>query len=248
MEKWKPQNMALRSAVISKVLRLEQTSSSALRAIFRMFKQDSKTLGNSSSALPFKSKIDLLFDLEELEKAEYAHLLKLMEIRNQFAHNPNAVSFSSFETINKDIFNYLLRHCPDEVKNENPEIQLEGAFNHLFQLTAGKLMIIEVEYSGGIQKQLRQYVNDIVVKNMDHIWQKAMEKKKMEPIPAYKFFHTVNEDDLDSFYNTFRLAMHEFTSAELGKIDIEKGEVFKAKESIEERLERIAKEKGEPKE
>src|ERR1700733_14383622 len=98
MEQWEPQNMALRSAVISKVLRLEQTSSSALRAVFRMFKQDSKTLGNSSSALPFKSKIDLLYDLEELDKIEYTHLLKLMEVRNQFAHNPNAVSFRSFES------------------------------------------------------------------------------------------------------------------------------------------------------
>ncbi|SDE64993.1 hypothetical protein SAMN05216464_10893 [Mucilaginibacter pineti] len=237
MEKWKPQNMQLRSAVISKVLRLEQTSSSALRAIFRMFKQDSKTLGNSSSALPFKSKIDLLYDLEELSKTEYAHSLKLMEIRNQFAHNPNAVSFESFKEINNDIINYLLRNCPGDLEKEDVETKLVGAFNHLFQITAGKLMIIEVEYSGGIRKQIRQHVNDIIVKNIDHIWKQAMEKKKMQPKPIYQIFQTIDDDELDSFYNSFRIAMYEFSSAELAKIDIEKGEVFKVKETIEEQIE-----------
>jgi hypothetical protein len=101
MQQWKPLNMKLRSSVIGQVLRLEQTSSSALKAILRLFKEQSKTLGNTSSALSFKSKIDLLLDLEEISKTEYSHLLKLMEIRNQFAHNPNAISFISFQTINK---------------------------------------------------------------------------------------------------------------------------------------------------
>ena len=65
MEKWTSLNMELRSFVISRVLRLEQTSSSLMKTILRLFKDDLKTLGNKSSALSFKSKIDLLYDLEE---------------------------------------------------------------------------------------------------------------------------------------------------------------------------------------
>lgn len=82
MEKWKPLNMEIRSWAISRVLGSEQASSSALKAIFRMFKHDPKTLGNKSSVLSLKAKIDLLHDLEEINKVEYNHFQKLMEVRN----------------------------------------------------------------------------------------------------------------------------------------------------------------------
>jgi hypothetical protein len=242
MEKWGPQNMALRSSVISKVLRLEQTSSSALRAVFRIFKPNSKTLGNTSSALSFKAKIDILYDLEELELTSYNHLIKLMEIRNQFAHNPNAISFSCFEEINKDIFKYLLKHSPEELKKETIEGQLEGAFNELFKVTAGSLLVIEIEYDNGLRKQLRQHVNDAIVEKLDQIWAQAVEKMKSQPMPVYKFLSaTTNEEQLDSFYNYFRIAMHEFGLAELNKVDIAKGEVFKSKESMREHVARLKK-------
>jgi len=237
MEKWEPQNMALRSAVISKVLRLEQTSSSALRAVWRIFKPNSKTLGNTSSALPFKAKIDILYDLEELDSTNYNHLIKLMEIRNQFAHNPNANSFSSFEEINKDIFKYLLKHRPQELEKEEIEKQLEGSFNELFKITAGNLLVIEIEYGNGLSKQLRQHANDAVVENLDQIWAQALEKTKSQQMPIYRFLNTTtDEEQLDSFYNYFRIAMLEFRSAELGKVDVAKGEVFKTKESIRDHI------------
>jgi hypothetical protein len=244
MEKWGPQNMALRSAVISKVLRLEQTSSSALRAVFRIFKPNSKTLGNTSSALPFKAKIDILYDLEELDSTQYSHLIKLMEIRNQFAHNPNATSFSCFEEINKDIFKYLLRHSPEELKKEDIEKQLLAAFNELFMVTAGNLLAIEIEYGNGLRKQLRQHVNDAVVENLDQIWKKAMDKMKGEQMPIYQYLSlTTDEETLDSFYNYFRIAMHEYGSDVLSKVDIDKMDVFKTKEHLKETLARMKKEK-----
>ncbi|RYE57025.1 MAG: hypothetical protein EOP48_06715 [Sphingobacteriales bacterium] len=237
MEKWGPQNMALRSAVISKVLRLEQTSSSALRAVWRIFKPNSKTLGNTSSALPFKAKIDILYDLEELDSINYHHLIKLMEIRNQFAHNPNAISFSSFEEINKDIFKYLLKYRPKELEKDDIEKQLEGSFNELFKITAGNLLVIEIEYANGLSKQLRQHTNDVVVENLDQIWAQALEKMKSQKMPIYRFLSTTtDENQLDSFYNYFRIAILEFRSAELGKIDVSKGEVFKTKVSMKEHL------------
>lgn len=243
MEKWGPQNMALRSAVISKVLRLEQTSSSALRAVWRIFKPNSKTLGNNSSALSFKAKIDILYDLEELDVTNYNHLIKLMEIRNQFAHNPNAISFSSFEEINKDVFKYLLKHRPQELEKEDIEKQLEGSFNELFKIAAGNLVVIEIEYGNGISKQLRQHANDAVVENLDHIWEKAVDMMKSKPMPVYRFLGTINdEEQLSSFYNYFQIAMLEFRSSQLAKVDISKGEVFKTKENMREHLARLKKE------
>ncbi len=162
--------MELRSWVISHVLRLEQTSSSAIRAILRMFNKDSKTIGNKSSALSFKSKVDLLHYLEELEKSEYTHLLKLMEIRNQFAHNPNAVSFEEFDNINPEINKYLLKHESDEADKElSKEVRLRTVFSELFQKAVGKLIVIEIEYTQGIHKEMRKHINDRIVENLDEI-------------------------------------------------------------------------------
>lgn len=246
MEKWEPLNMELRSWAIAQILRLEQTSSSALRGILRMFKPDSKTLGHQSSALSFKSKADLLFDLEEIDKTEYNHLIKLMEMRNQFAHNPEAISFTSFDSINKEINSYLLKHCPSKFAAEQDlEKKLRLIFEHLFTLTAGKLLSIEIEYTNGIRKEMRKHVNDIVVENLDSIWQKALErnKKKMEKIPGLALIIN-KESDLDYFYDDFRASMSEFTIEELKKMEGNLKSIFRQKETVEETLERIKEDKA----
>jgi hypothetical protein len=167
-----------------------------------------------------------------------------MEIRNQFAHNPNAISLRCFEEINKDIYKYLLRHAPGELQKEDIETQLLAAFNELFKITAGNLLAIEIEYGNGLRKQLRQHVNDAVVENLDQIWRQAMDKMKGEQIPVYQFLSlTTDEETLDSFYNYFRIAMHEFGSEVLSKVDIEKKDIFKTKEHFKETLARVRKEK-----
>lgn len=130
--------MELRSWVISQMLRLEQASSDLIRAIIRLFNENSKTLGNQSSALSFKAKVDLLFDLEEIDKTEYNHLVKLMEIRNQFAHNPNAISFESFDDINADINKYLLKYRPEKI-DEKTVFFLTG-YNLSFRIYSRRLL------------------------------------------------------------------------------------------------------------
>jgi hypothetical protein len=249
MEKWKPLNMEVRSWAISHVLRLEQTSISALKAILRMFKTDSKTLGNQSSALQFKSRIDLLFDLEEIDKTEYNHLIKLMEIRNQFAHNPNAISFSEFDKINPEINRYLLKHCPADLENENDiEIKLKSVFVELFKNTAAKLLSIEIEYTNGIEREMRRFINDKIVENVDKIWTNAIERKieRNSNIPRLYLLES-NENEVEDFYNDFRIAMTEFSLQELNKLEGKENTIFKQKEAIKERIERVILDKGKTK-
>lgn len=241
MEKWKPLNMELRSWAISHVLRLEQTSSSALRAILRMFKTDSKTLGNQSSALPFKSKIDLLLDLEEITKTEYSHLLKLMEIRNQFAHNPNATSFTEFDNINEDINKYLLKHCPaDLVAEEDLENKLKSIFVELFKQTAGKLLSIEIEYRGGIHKEMRRYINDKIVENIDYIWTTAIDrnKERKSEIPRLYLLGS-DENEVEEFYSDFKISLSEYSLKELRELEGKETTIFKQKETIEEQVKKL---------
>lgn len=246
MEKWKSLNTDLRIWVISQVLRLEQTSSSAIRAILRMFKENSKTLGHQSSALSFKSKIDLLYDIEEIDKTEYNHLLKMMEIRNQFAHNPNAVSFESLDEINPQINKYLEKIEVNGVEKQNErEGKLKLIFSEIFKLCAGKLLVIEIEYTRGLGKDIRKHINDTVVENIDRIWKSAVERYLTGELSTPSlFFMNSPEKQIESFYLDFRIAMSEYSQSELKKIEGDGLKtVFKPKETTNETLAKIRKEK-----
>lgn len=246
MEKWEPLNMELRSWVISQVLRLEQTSSSLMRAILRMFKENPKTLGNQSSALSFKSKIDLLYDLEEIDATEYNHLIKMMEIRNQFAHNPNAVSFESLDEISPQINKYLEKIEIDGLEEqENREIKLKLIFSEVFKRCAGKLLVTEIEYTSGIEKDIRKYINDSVVENLDVIWENAVKRHLTgELSTANLFFMNSPERQIENFYLDFRAAMAEFSINELEKIEGEDLKlVFKQKETTKEIVAKMRKKK-----
>nr|WP_315203793.1 hypothetical protein [uncultured Flavobacterium sp.] len=246
MEKWKPLNMELRSWVISHVLRLEQTSSSLIRTMLRMFNENSKTLGNQSSALSFKSKIDLLLDLEEINKTEYNHLLKLMEIRNQFAHNPNAISFESLDEINPDINKYLFRFIPaDTEENLTREEILKIVFLDLFTKVVGRLLVIEIEYSKGIEKEIRKHINDHLVENLDSIWKAALERNKENKMPTPRFLLLNSpERDIERFYLDFRIVMGEFAQGELAKYEGEElKKLFKRKKTTDEMLKELKDDK-----
>ena len=246
MEKWEPLNMELRSWVLSQVLRLEQTSSSLIRAILRMFKENPKTLGSQSSALSFKSKIDLLYDLEEIDKTEYNHMLKMMEIRNQFAHNPNATSFESLDEINPQINKYLEKIEVEGIEEQEArEGKLKLIFSEIFKRCSGKLLVTEIEYTRGLGKEIRKYVNDIVVQNLDEIWTTAVQKYLTSELSTpFLFFMNSPEKQIENFYLDFRIAMGEFSQAELEKIEGDKLKtVFKQKETMTEAIEKAKKEK-----
>ncbi len=87
MVREKTYNEALRSRVLICSIRAEDSASDILISLLRRVRPDSKTLGNKSSSLSFKNKIDLLYDIDDLTKEEYTSMLKFMEIRNQFIHN-----------------------------------------------------------------------------------------------------------------------------------------------------------------
>ncbi|WP_297332654.1 hypothetical protein [Flavobacterium sp.] len=238
--------MELRSWVISHVLRLEQTSSSLMRAILRMFNENSKSLGNQSSALSFKSKIDLLYDLEEIDKTYYNHLLKLMEIRNQFAHNPNATSFEELDNINPDINKYLEKNIPEEIVTDSDrETKLKAAFSELFKMAAGKLLVLEIEYTRGIEKDILKHINHQIVENIDSIWDNALTRQKEENVSTpIAYMLSGNPNQLEHFYSNFKLSMSEFTVKELEKIGGDNlKHIFKQKETTAETVEKINKKK-----
>ncbi len=241
MEKWTSLNMELRSFVISRVLRLEQTSNSLMRTILRLFKNDLKTLGDKSSALSFKSKIDLLYDLEEIDKTDYSHLIKLMEIRNQFAHNHNAVTFESLDEINPEINKYLTRYQDSQLDKKLPrEEKLKVTFNKLFEKVCGRLLTIEMEYLDGVQEEYKTHINNKALENIDKIWNSAYQMNvERTAEEGLAIIPTSFQDDLEFFKLAFKVKLSEFTLNELGKIKNNEKEVFRKKVPVEETLKRL---------
>lgn len=86
-------NLELLKEVIEIALNIEHFITKTISVYLYIEKETTKTLGNKSSSLSFKSKIDLLHDLEILDDNEYKDLLLLMEFRNQFLHNIECTSF-----------------------------------------------------------------------------------------------------------------------------------------------------------
>lgn len=244
MEKWKPLNMELRSYVISHILRLEQTSSSLVRVILRLFRDNLKSIGDTSTALSFKSKIDLLYDLDEINKIEYSHLIKLMEIRNQFAHSHNAISFESLDKINADINKYLLKYLPDDTPIEyTREEKLKHSFQKIFMDVCGTLLVRQIEYTDGIGKELDAHINNEVVANIEKIWDDAY-KSNQEKFSedGLTILSTPFYDELELFRSAFRVKMAEFSSKEFSKVRSDLNTVFRKKSTVQERLKKIDEE------
>lgn len=124
--------------------------------IIRIPKTDSKTLSNKSSSLSFKTKVDLLYDLDRINKEEYNLLILFMEIRNQFIHNIEATSFEKvFEIIGNNKKSKILKLDAGleknyqqtlEVNDEkfSTEVVLKMAFTNL-KLKIDGLLIREFE-------------------------------------------------------------------------------------------------------
>lgn len=224
MKKWEPLNMSLRSKVIGQVIRLEQMSSSVLKVIFRMAKNDSKTLNNGSSSLTFKTKIDVLLDLEEINNEEYKNLIKLMEIRNQFAHNPYASSFESLDQFLPGIKNYLLKSYSSEI-NSDSETELKKSFEKIYEISLLKLYTIELEYTKGIEIDINRHINNLLYENLDILWERAKSEyleKKIE-FPKYPKFN----NDITTL-NTFQLAFKEkISDFRINKLSITGEDYFK---------------------
>ncbi|TDN93387.1 hypothetical protein DET49_104113 [Salegentibacter sp. 24] len=93
-------NIKLKSEILEKSIHIESYLSQILMRLLDIENLNNKTFGTKGSALSFKSKADLLYDIKKIDKNLYNDLILFMEIRNQFIHN---LDTNSFETVNSRI-------------------------------------------------------------------------------------------------------------------------------------------------
>ena len=92
-----------RSQVVDQAVKIEHFVNSILAQLLGIEKLDSKSFGNTSSALSFSAKINLLLDLGILKPEHKLKILVFSEIRNQFVHNLEVKEISE---------------CPKALKNK----------------------------------------------------------------------------------------------------------------------------------
>ena len=104
-------NISLKSDVLYRSIQIENFLSKILMVLLDIENPNSKILGHSGTALSFKSKADLLYDIKKISLELYNDLLTFMEIRNQFIHNDdtNTYEFVINQRINrkKNFLNYI---------------------------------------------------------------------------------------------------------------------------------------------
>lgn len=170
-------NLALRSRILEMALHLEEDVWFLILAFLsiRDTKVDSaeirkpKALSNSSGSLSLKNKIDLLFDLNILDKTEYNKFLLIMEFRNQFLHNTGCNSFmQAFNYLGEDKKKNLLKYAndSDDVDSESCCLDaFEKLFNEVEMITNNKMLLHSQLWEDQIQLIPDPFFNPITFGN-----------------------------------------------------------------------------------
>lgn len=126
-------NMELRSDVLERALNLEHLINDCLKMFLKISRDaKTKTLSNKASSISFKTKIDLIFDLEYIDSKQHDSFDKFMNVRNQFMHNAHAKSFCDVTTHIDGLEKWLIKNYPLNAEQQNiiNELQEEKKREH----------------------------------------------------------------------------------------------------------------------
>ena len=114
-------NIEIRSEILKYSLHLENAINSLLLAYLGIIDKSSTKLFGNKAGISFKSKIDLLYDIDVLSKREHAALELQMNFRNKFIHDIECNSFlavlNMFDNGIKNRFKKYLKN-DGEINNE----------------------------------------------------------------------------------------------------------------------------------
>lgn len=137
------QSNDLRLYVLEHTILIEEHISATLGALLNIEWQTSKSFGFNSSALSFNQKVQIVQDIEGLEKIEIQKLTDLMSIRNKFAHVRSIITFEDFfgtgvngKSIKRNLEKWYNTDATLEFDDE------ETKYKHFFFLLAVEVILI----------------------------------------------------------------------------------------------------------
>lgn len=227
----KDYNIELRSYVLNLALSIEDLSTQITKSLLRKVKPDSKTLDNKSSSLSLKNKIDMLYDIGDFDKKTYTKVLKFMEIRNQFIHNPECNNFTDLESVSPDLTKYLKKEFSNEIKNQ--EDSYVESFKKLHLHAFSELLILLGEYKDGEQEEVNRYMNSLVINDIGSILENT-KKIWLERKTKNSSDNESLESEFTLFYNSFKDAFDRKVSelTDKNEADFPKGEIYSRKKNL----------------
>jgi len=173
-------NIQLRSIILEHALHLEFHSREIIFYILRTFKEEPKTLGNQGSSLSYKTKIDILYDLDEITSDQYTALIKQMEIRNQFIHNYDIDTFSDLIEDKPEFKKYLDRNYKKEI--DDIEKRYFAGYLDLYNHCSAWLIMLRQQFRAGVTKAYEKFIDHSLITQFDEVLaladKKYLKKKK----------------------------------------------------------------------
>ena len=140
--------------VLDMSLRIEEALADLFKIILRISKPETKTLDNKSSSLSFKAKVDLLSDLNDINKYEYNLFIKFSEIRNQFVHNHDV---NEYINLPKGLVKFLHKDFPCKTE-QSENLKLACSFDELQAHVLARVRMLIEEYNTGKISDYEKYI------------------------------------------------------------------------------------------
>jgi hypothetical protein len=177
------QNLSPRAFTVEMSVKIEHILNVIMAQLLGVIDEDSKSFGNSSQALIFNAKANLLLDLNYLNKEQRQKFQIFMGIRNKFAH---IHSVDTFEKCFAQTNNY------DQLKklfgiNEEGE-RLEKDMEYLF-------MALSMDIAMTLNKIRDRIHSEMAVKYTQRSFTEAINTKREE----YKTNHPESAIAVDDF-------------------------------------------------
>ena len=193
-------NKELRLEILINSLELENQLSKIIARIIRVPKSGTKTLGNQSSSLSFKTKVDLLYDLDRISKSEYNLIILFIEIRNQFIHNLESDSFVKVcEILGNNKRNKLVsidsrvaKLYSDYESHPEAKIDIEGILKLAF---------------GALDQKLRKILINQYERLLHEIQKDDEDKARLEQHDVFKDMTRIVLETVEEFGNIYADAL-----------------------------------------
>jgi energy-converting hydrogenase A subunit M len=163
-----------RTKVLETALFLEGLTSKILCLLLDIDTDNSKSLGNKSSALSFNSKINMLSDMRSLQKEDGSKFEKFMSIRNQFMHTFSANSYQNCVSHIDGLDKWLLKNYPQDDKLDletKYEKSIDALSQDLIRIASNLVNLIEDKAKKEAKNQINEKMLSFLFKNLKEVSQ-----------------------------------------------------------------------------
>ena len=177
------ENLSPRAFTVEMSVKIEHILNVIMAQLLGVKHEDTKSFGNSSQALSFNAKANLLLDLNYLDKEQRLKFQIFMEIRNKFAHIHSVDTFEKcFEQTNS--YSQLKKLFGIDEEEESLQKDMEYMF-----------IALSIDIAMTLNKIKDRIHNEMAVKYTQRRFTEAIKAKREE----YKSKHPENANAIDDF-------------------------------------------------